>query len=142
MAAGYIYVETRADRPGVVRVRSSPVEPAVGPGPDGAVVRYLAFFDDLDGGRMHVQNALCRLLVDADARTYRVDLAEAIAAIEADDLAHRRVWMDPALPASTREAVAEGTARRRLAWQRRDRAWYAVGLAFVVLLFMQLLGLI
>lgn len=143
MAAGYLYIETHPDRPRVVRVRVSLGAPATGTAAHGtAGVRYVARFDDLDGGRMHLHNALCRSLIDVDAGTYRVSLVEAIAAVESDSLAHRRIWIDPELSDDALGEIEALTARRRMKIEQADRAWYAVGVAFAVLLFLQLLGLI
>ena len=143
MAVGYLYIETRPDRPRTVRVRVGSSPPATGRGTtSAATVRYVARFDDLDAGRMHLQNTLCRSLIDIDAGTYRVSLAEAIAAVESDNLAHRRVWIDPELSDEALGEIEERTARRRMELYRADRAWYAVGVAFAVLLFLQLLGLL
>ena len=142
MASGFLYIKTHSDDPGTVRVLVSPREPAIGGRQNEDIVRYIARFNDVDGGRMHVQNLLCRALTDTDTRTYRVSVAEAIAAVESDNLAHRRVWIDPALSESELTEISEIIARRLANARGADRAWYAVGLAFIVLLFLQVIGLI
>ncbi|MEZ5594020.1 MAG: hypothetical protein R3F53_26310 [Gammaproteobacteria bacterium] len=83
--------------------------PSTGRWPDHApapeAIRYIARFRDIDAARMHFHNALSRTLVDIDSGLYRVPLADAIATIEASDLRHERIWLDPDLPASTLQQV-------------------------------------
>lgn len=142
MAVGYLFIKTHPDEPLIVRVLISSARPGTSEDLGRGIVRYVARFDDVDAGQMHAHNILGRTLIDLDSRRYRVSVTEAIAAVESDNLSHRRVWIDPELTQSEVDEITDLVAKRVLNAQRADRAWYAVGLAFVVLLFLQILGFI
>jgi len=138
MEAGYLYLETHKDHPGLVRCLIQDRMPSTG-GESGSGIRYIARFKDIDAAQMHFQNRLRRLLVDIDKHLYRVDLATAVAAVEADDLRHERVWMDAGLDS---EALRSRTDEYRSKSQKQDAFWRYVGMIALVMLLLGLLGIV
>lgn len=132
MRSGYLTVETRSGRPGLVRIHTCAVRPpsekltAADPR-----VCYMARFQDTEAALMHAHNALRRSLVDVDARLYRADPIDAIA------LSHERLHLDPDLANSP--SLARKIAQRRARQARIDRLWERVGVAALVLLAVLLL---
>ena len=104
---GYLYLQTHPEHPGLVRFLIAERNPDLNRADAGAEIRYIARFNDVDAARMHVQNALHGRLIDLDARIYRTGLAEAIAVVEADNLSHERIWIDPALDAQLDGLIAK-----------------------------------
>ena len=139
---GYLYLQTHPEHPGLVRFLIAERSPDLDRADAGAAIRYIARFNDIDAARMHVQNALHRRLIDLDARMYRTGLAEAIAVVEADNLSHERIWIDPELDAQTLQRVEQLTAQGRARIRRWDRAWQTVGYFFLAFLALRALGLI
>ncbi len=140
MNAGFLCLETSASHPGLVRLRkvaSAPPPPTAGTDP---AVRLVVRFNDLEAARMHAHNALRRRLVDADAGTYRATLEEAVAGIEAIDLSHRRVYLDPQIDAASRAAIEAGVQRRRRRMARADLLWQIAGGLGIGLLALLALG--
>lgn len=135
---GYLVVETRADRGGLVRVhatRQKPPDPVdIAPDPSQPRLRYAAFFTSLHVATMHAQTALRRGMVDAQAGLYRTDPVTAIAAVEAIDLAHRRVYLDPALADDPR--LAAQIERRRMRHRWANRIWTAIGIFAIIMLIL------
>ncbi len=138
---GYLYLQTHPEHPGLVRFLVAERSPDPDRTDTGASIRYIARFNDIDAARMHVQNALHRRLVDLDARMYRTGLAEAIAVVEADNLSHEQVWIDPDLKQETLRRVGQLTEQGRARIRRWDRVWQAVGYFFIGFLIMRALGL-
>jgi hypothetical protein len=135
---GYLVVETRADRPGLVRVFSTPQVPTPLDGaasePSQPCIRYAAFFPALLVARMHAQTALRRSMLDAEAGLYRTDPVTAVAAVDAIDLRHRRVYIAPEIESDPGFWAAREKRRKR---QRlANRIWTAVGILALVLLFL------
>ncbi|WP_296807392.1 hypothetical protein [Thiocapsa sp.] len=133
---GYLVVETRADRPGLVRVFSTPQNPTPSDfeatDPSRPLIRYVAFFPALHVARMHAQTALRRGMVDAEAGLYRTDPVTAVAAVDAIDLSHRRVYLAPEIESDPAFAAAREQRRRR---QRlANRIWTIVGVLAIILL--------
>jgi hypothetical protein len=139
---GYLYLQTHPEHPGLVRFLIAERNPDLNRADAGAEIRYIARFNDVDAARMHVQNALHGRLIDLDARIYRTGLAEAIAVVEADNLSHERIWIDPALDAQTMQRVEQLTAQGRARIRRWDRVWQTVGYFFLAFLALRALGLI
>ncbi|MDX1606634.1 MAG: hypothetical protein R3202_10610 [Candidatus Competibacterales bacterium] len=141
MRAGYLCLYTVADRPGVVRLVDREQAPPGLPAPDDPQLRYVARFKDLDAGLMHLQTALRRGLVDLNRRLYRTELVRAVAALEAEELSHERVWIDPTVSAEAQKRIAALKAvydrRHRLA----NRAWQVAGGLGIALLLFRALGL-
>lgn len=137
MHAGYLVVETHATHPGLVRIREAdqaPATPAAGGSPR---LRYAAYFDDLDAARMHAHDKLRRRLVDVDTGLYRSDLVTAVAAVEAINLRHRQIYVDPDIgedPALTAAVRADRARQARVA-----RVWQLVGVIALLLLIIKLL---
>ncbi len=135
---GYLVVETRADRTGLVRVYAEHRPPIPSPeqstDPQQPRVRYVASFPALHVARMHAQTALRRYMVDAETGLYRVDPVTAIAAVEAIDLSHRRVYLDPDLASDPN--LSEQVERRRKLHLWRNRFWTGVGLLGILLLIL------
>jgi len=143
MPSGYLYIETSPSHPGLLRLRMTaggqPTVPLAGSTPDPEV-RYIARFSDVEAAWMHAHEPIRFHLLDPDTALYRVGVVEAVAAIEANDLRHDRVYLDPALAAA---AAGELAARvQRQLWRRRllDRLWQAAGYGFVLLLLFRLFG--
>ena len=136
MNPGYLYLETHADHPGLVRCLTLDRMP-VKEGKSGAAVRYIARFTDIDAAQMHVQNSLRRSLVDIDEHMYRVDLATAVATVEADGLRHEKVWMDDNLNSAEVKSLTDGYRSKR---RRQDAIWRFVGMLALLLFLLGLLG--
>ncbi len=142
MYAGYLSLSSDPEQPGVLRVRASREPPAGIPTPQDPDLRYVARFDDLDAGRMHLHESLRHGLLDVESGRYRADLAFAVAALEADGLRHERVWIDPAAGPEVLSRVARQVDDLKRGQRRRDRLWRCVGWGAIVLLACRVLGLI
>lgn len=164
-----LIVETRADRPGLVRVHvceSCPTHPPQRPdqqpeqldssarpaekaetsgpqrtSPQSPILRYAAVFDAIEIARMHAQTALSPYMVDADSGLYRIDPVSAVAAIDTIDLRHRCLYLDPLIAADPR--LHRESVRRRTRQRLVARIWTLVGLLAIVILilFAQIPGL-
>jgi hypothetical protein len=133
MRSGYLYLETRDDHPGMVRVRMSTELPSTQQGEAGAKIRAISSYQDLDAAAMHVHEHLKRHLVDIDRHLYKVSLAEALAALSTLSLTCRIVWTDPAIDEETLEAKDSFIEQHRSARRHRDIwiriiIWIAVAL--------------
>lgn len=140
--AGYLIIETRSDRPGLVRLYPAPAPPpsltAGSPGPSGARTRYVVSFHSLHVALMHAQTALGRHLVDIDSGLYRVDPVTAVAAVEAIELSHRRIHIDPEIAADPRLSAEIARRQRHQGWL--GWIWATIGLlALLALLLFSLL---
>ena len=82
MQSGYLYLETRDDHPDMVRVRMATELPSTQQGEEGARIRCICSYMDVEAAAMHVHEHLRRHLVDIDAHLYKVSLAEALAAFK------------------------------------------------------------
>ncbi len=140
MQDGYLLLETHPAHPGLVRLRASDATsgiPATAPRPgEGdrdaiAALRYAASFNDIDAALMHFHDGLRGCLVDLNARLYRTSIGEAIAAAEAIELGHRRLYIDPDLADDPDIAARIARLRRRNAL--RDRVFTGIGVAAVTL---------
>ncbi|MCU7937699.1 MAG: hypothetical protein KZQ99_23095, partial [Candidatus Thiodiazotropha sp. (ex Dulcina madagascariensis)] len=92
----------------------------------GSKIRYIARFDNIEAGQMRLHNLLQHTLIDLDW---------VIATIEADDLRHNRVWIDPSLNDSEKQVIDAQTAKLKLRHKRWNTFWLIVGGFFVVLFF-------
>jgi hypothetical protein len=133
MQAGYLYLETRDDHPGMVRVRQSIDLPSTQQGEGGASIRAISSYMDVDAAAMHVHEHLKRHLVDIDSHLYEVSLAEAMAALRTLSLTCRIVWTDPSIEPATLDAMQGYLEHHKL--QRRHRnvwirivTWIAIAL--------------
>lgn len=133
MQTGYLLLEMHAERPGVVSVRARDGAPQL----DRPGLRFAARFDDIDAALMHLHERLRRHLNTLEPRTYRVDLEEAVAAADAIELDHHRVFIEPALAESG--SLDDRIKSERLQHRRFDLLMQAVGL--LALLFLVLWGL-
>ncbi len=138
MREGYLIVETPADRGGLIRVWIAEQRPPAPCTPDDRTPHAprmccAAQFSDVDTARMHAHRHLHRNTVDAEAGLYRVDPAAGVAAVDAIDLRHRIVYLDPKLVDDPRRTLL--TRRHQLRRRRIDRIFTGVGIAAVVLLF-------
>ncbi|MCU7937452.1 MAG: hypothetical protein KZQ99_21785 [Candidatus Thiodiazotropha sp. (ex Dulcina madagascariensis)] len=57
------------------------------------------------------------------------------AAVEAGDLRHNRVWIDPSLSDSEKQVIDTQTAKLKLRHKRWNTIWLIVGGFFIVLFF-------
>jgi len=139
MYGGYLVIETDSAKPGLVRIMKRASVPAE-PRPrhsKGPRVLYSARFDDLSAGHMHAHAALRHDLVDVDEGTYRSDPIRAIAAVDASDLSHRVVYVDPGL--ENDPDLIRAIAERRKKHALVDRIWHAAGVIAVLFLLIKLL---
>lgn len=140
MKTGFLTLSTHPSHPGLVQARVHEKLPDLSPSKDGDEIRYSARFADIDAGLMHVQNNMHGSLVDLEKRIYRQSLAEMIACVEADDIAHSRIWIDPGLPPDEMARIDALTKKRKSSQRRVDRVWQTVG--FTALLLLLLLSLL
>ncbi len=140
MRAGYLCLQTNRESPGLVRVLIRDTLPDTRQETlSDPKIRYVARFNDVDAAQMHVQNSLGSRLTDLETRTYRVDLGEAMATVDADILKHRKIWVDPALDSELLKRIDHLTSRKRDRHQRIERIWQIVGNLAAALLVFQLL---
>jgi hypothetical protein len=141
MKTGYLTLETHPEHQDLVRVLMKDVLPNTQEATHGSQIRYIARFNDIEAGQMHLHNMMHNNLVDLDNHIYRIDLSKAIAAIEADDLNHARVWIDPSLSDSDRFQIDQQTSIFKLRHRRWNKFWLFVGGFFVVLfVIMSIIG--
>lgn len=136
MKTGFLTLITHSDHPGLVRARIRNKLPELKRQEDGSEIRYVARFKDIDAGLMHVQNVMHSALADLEHRIYRVSLPQMIACVEADDLDHARIWMDPALSAEELAEIDRLTRQRKASQRRIDRIWQIVGWLGLLLLLL------
>jgi len=139
MYGGYLVIETDRAHPGLVRIletASMPAEPNP-PHREGHRVIYAARFDDLSAAHMHAHAAMRRHLLDVDAGLYRIDPVNAVAAVDASDLSHRRVYLEREL--ADDPDLARAVAGRRKRYRLNDRIWQSVGIAAALILLTKLL---
>ena len=139
MYNGFITIETHPNHPGHIRIIKSDVTPTPPVGIDGGTIRYIARFSDIDAAQMHIHEALRHQCEDIDARRYRAEIIEAIAAAESVELKHERVWMDPSLDEATLSAINQKIDQSHNRHQLVDRIARIVGGIAVALLIMRLL---
>lgn len=126
MDAGYLLLETRPEQPGIVWARAQQDAPQAA----ASDLRFAARFADIDAALMHFHQQVRRQLRSLEPRSYAVDLAEAVAAVDAIELDHRRVYIDPSLPRMDAiDARIEELHRRH---QRKNWMLQAVGIIAVV----------
>ncbi|MGB5735933.1 MAG: hypothetical protein WBM40_15965 [Thiohalocapsa sp.] len=128
MRSGYLTIETHPAYPDVLRL--SGMETLPPERPDS--LKYAARFNDLDAALMHFHSALRRRLVDVDRRLYRGPAASAVAAADAIELPHRRIFIDPELQQDP--AVAESIERLHRSHHRWERFFDLIGLGALLLL--------
>jgi hypothetical protein len=133
MQSGYLYLETRDDHPGMVRLRKSIELPSTQQGEAGASIRAISSYQDVDAAAMHVHEHLKRHLVDIDTHLYKVSLAEALAALRTLSLTCRIVWTDPAIDRETLDATDAFIEKHKRGRRRRDIliriiSWIAIAL--------------
>jgi hypothetical protein len=128
MRDGYLLIETSPAHPGLIRVHARETAPAA---PEDNI-RFVARFSDLDAALMHLHEALRRKLIDVDDRVYRADVRDAIAAADAIELPHRRLFADP--NPDRDPALAADIAERHLRHRRWYRVFDAVGILGLLLL--------
>lgn len=129
MRTGHLVLETRPEGPGLVYV----VKRSAAPNLTQPGLLFAARFEDLEAAFMHFHEEVRRALVGLEPRRYRIDAVTAVAAADAIELAHRRVFIDPRLASDQRLTVRTQALRRR--HKRTSAFFYTVGL-------LALLGLI
>jgi hypothetical protein len=103
-------------------------------------IRYIARFDDILAAQMHFHNAMRKHLHEVDTHTYRADLIDAIAVIEAeDDLRHERIWIDPDISNLELQTINTEAQQRLTHKKNIDRVIQIIGFAAVSLLVIMLL---
>ncbi|HOP16529.1 MAG: hypothetical protein KDI22_00980 [Gammaproteobacteria bacterium] len=142
MKAGYLSVETHQERPGLVRLALSADPPGIAIPPQGSQrLRYVARFNDGDAALMHAHEILRWRLIDVQSRIYRVTFERAIAAVDALDLKHRGVYIDPTLSDTAKAEIATTTQHFINARHRRDRLFQLAGYLGIALLLLNLFAL-
>jgi len=102
---------------------------------DGHVsYRYVARCEDIEAAEMHLHQCMRHALVDLENRIYRGELERMIACVEADDLDHHRVWLDPAVAAAASQKIESLVAQMRAVSRRNDRIWQGIGIAAILML--------
>lgn len=139
MKTGYLTLETHPEHKDLVRVLVKDELPNTQAATHGSKIRYIARFNDIEAGQMHLHNMLNNNLVDLDNHLYSTDLKQAIAAIEADGLNHTRVWIDPSLSDSDRTLIDEQTNKFKQRHKWWNRIWLIVGTLFVIYFFIMTL---
>lgn len=140
--AGYIYLETHSDIPGQIRVLTQKEEPLPDHTDGAATIRYIAKFKNAHIAYMHVHNTLKRQLQDINTRFYAASLPQAIAAIECEELAHERVWIDPGLSKNELQELDQQTASLQTRHKRVDKIYLFVGgLGLLLLMFIMFGGI-
>lgn len=84
---------------------------------------------------------LCKNRINIDEGLYRVDLIKAIAMLETAPYRAARVWIDPQLRPSRQAQLEKSIDDLKAHYQRVDTFWYRVGLGFILLLLLRLIGL-
>jgi hypothetical protein len=141
MKTGYLTLETHPEHNDMVRVLVKDELPNTQSAIHNSKIRYIVRFNDIEAGQMHLHNMFHNDLVDLDNHLYRIDLKQAIAAIEADELYHTRVWIDPSISDDDRSLIDEQANKFKQRHKLWNRIWLIVGGAFVVYFFiMTLLG--
>ena len=140
MRSGYLTVETHPQHRDVVRLFVSERQPQPPEGHEGGVIRYIGRFHDVVTARMNAHNALRWRLIDIDHASYRSTPVEAIAEVDALELRHQRVWLDPELDGEAQLEARMATLHQR--HQLQDRIWQIVGAMAVGFLLFQLLVVI
>jgi hypothetical protein len=142
MRPGYLYLETRDDHPDMVRVRMSTELPSTQQGEEGASIRCISSYMDIDAAAMHVHEHLRRHLVDIDTHLYKVSLAEALAALETLSLTCRIVWTDPAIDQQTIDEK-EGWVSIHKNERKHRNIWIRIitGVAIALLIYNLVSGL-
>lgn len=136
MRKGYLLLETQPDQPEVVSVRTQETVPRL----DWSGLRFVARFDDIDAALMHLHAGLRRHLYSLEPQRYAVSIDEAVAAADAIELDHRRVFIEP-------ELAECGTLHKQIQrlhrqHQRFDWLMHAIGaLALVILILWGLIPL-
>lgn len=141
MRSGFLLIETRADRPGLVRIfgtdsKSEPV-PVFPQRDDLPKLRYCAYFHDLDAALMHVHEPLRRRLMDIDKRLYRADPVQAVAAAQGVGLRHWQTYIDADIADDPH--LAEIVTARHRRRKRLDLLWNSVGVLAALFLMLKLL---
>ena len=134
MRSGYLYLQTHQDHPELVRVLASEYVPSTIANAPLTAVRYIAHFNDMEVAKMHFHSEQRRYLVDIDSALYQIDILEGMATLEALDLRHQRVWIDPKLSALDLQRLDERVARHRRRHRRVDAIWRTVGYIAIALL--------
>ena len=137
MRPGYLSIQTHDDHRGWIRILVTAHQPAVEPDPQMTPrIRYTAQFNDREAALMHTHEFLKRRLLDPDAHLYRVDLAQAIAAVESVDLRRRTVYWDPQMDDETRSQIERIINANRVMQRRKDHFFRALGyIGIAILLF-------
>lgn len=128
MKPGYLIVETNPRKPNFVRIAVLPTNPETVPvDSEGPRIVFVSRFNDADAALMHTHAVLRRRLVDIDAGLYRAPADQAIAAVQAVDLRHREVYLDPDLSAALGERIEALQARLIRRKQRTKKVFETVG---------------
>lgn len=141
MRTGFLTLETHPGHRDLVRVRMRERMPDLATRDDETEIRYLARFQDIEAAQMHVQNMMHGFLVNLEHRIYEKPLVEMIACVEADELDHARVWIDPGINQDELARIESLVKRHRRRRKWIDLAWQAAGIAGLILLFLSGLSL-
>ncbi len=96
-------------------------------------IRYVARFNDILAAQMNFHRGMRKQL--RDINTYKADLSEAIAVLEAnEDSRHKRIWIDPKISNQTLAAVQSKFELKRIHKKIINRIIQFVGIAPLCLL--------
>jgi len=141
MKTGFLTLETHPDHNDLVRVHIQEKKPELSNQEDGREIRYVARFHDIETAQMHVQNMMHSSLVNLEYRIYRKSLAEMIACVEADELEHARVWIDPGISEVEFGRIQSLVEKNRSYHKLIHMIWQAVGITGIILLLVTGLSL-
>lgn len=140
MQAGYLTLETREDRPGYVRLVRSDNRPLTEARDDGARIRVIGRYSDIEAAAMHVHNHLRRHLVDIDQHLYEAPLSEAMAAMHTLSLTSSIEWIDPDIDRETLDAMQACLDNHKSGRRMRDRWIQLLILIAIALLVFNLIS--
>lgn len=134
MRHGYLTIESRADRSGLVRIfgseTQSPPATVFPQQDDRPRLLYCALFHDLDGALMHTHEPIRRHLVDLNHQLYSVDPLDAVAAAQSVELRHWQTYIDAELADDPGLAGRVASLLRRK--KRSQLLWKIVGIIAIV----------
>ena len=140
MNKGYLFIEVSPSHPGLIRLGEKNRLPQTGTSinSDPCII-YVAQFDDIEAAAMHCHELLKFHLFDLNSRLYRTDPVKAVAAIEADSLNHRPVFLHPDMDQISSLNLDQEVANIMDEQERTERRWKTIGKVAVGILVTELI---